>query len=149
MLGIPGQMVLKIWWELLPVPASLPCRSFLPDHEQNQGFYDGKPALGVPLFSLNVQAVSTELPAASQDGGQELMRWGCFPLPHCALLLITKDLASWCVPENKMFRKPSLLAYYSVLRKEAQARSIHPLCRRQMACDVHSSGLFLVRIFQS
>lgn len=75
------------------------------------------------------------------------MRWGCFPLPHCALLDLTKDLASCCVAESKMLRKPSLLAYYVILRKEAQARSIHPLCRRQMACDVGSSELFLVRIF--
>lgn len=48
-----------------------------------------------------------------------------------------------------MPRKPSLLVYYVLLRKEIQARSIHPLCRRQMASDVGSSGLFLVRIFQS
>lgn len=74
---------------------------------------------------------------------------GVFPPPQCGLLDITKDRASWSVVEGKMLRKASLLAYYAILRKEAQARSIHPLCRRQTACDVGSSGLFLVRIFQS
>lgn len=81
-----------------------------------------------------------------RDGAQEV---GCFSLFHCALLDITKDLASCCVEESKMLRKPSFLVYYVILRKEAQARSIYPPCRRQMACDVGSSGLFFVRIFQS
>lgn len=84
------------------------------------------------MSQLSLRAVT----AASQHRRQELLTWGCFPATLC-----------W-MGHNKganqlvMLRKPSLSVYYMMLRKETQARSIHPLCRRQMACDVGSLGLF-------
>lgn len=66
---------------------------------------------------------------------------GVFSLLHCALLDITKDLAS-CVSRGTGCSESPLLAHYAILRKEAQARSIHPLHRRQIARDVGRVGLF-------
>lgn len=101
-------------------------------------------------YSLSVSRLSPQGCDSCQPGWEPgAHEVGVFSPPHCALWDITKDQASWCVTEYTMLRKPWVLAYYVILRKETRARSIHPLCRRQMACDVGSSGLFLVRIFQS
>lgn len=118
-------------------------------HGQNKGSTMENLLEKFPLISSNVQAVPTglrQLPA--RMGDRSSLGGGVSPVTF-SLLDITKDGTSWCVVESKVLRKLSLLVYYVILRKEAQARSIHPLCRRQTACDVGSSGLFLVRIFQS
>lgn len=107
-LDIPGWWVLKTWCGLFvhfspSVMEKLPSRSWAEPR-----LYREASPLWVPIvFYKCPSCLYRAVTAASQDGWQKLMRWGCFPLPHWALLAITKALASWCMAESKQLRMPS------------------------------------------